>query len=469
MGGLCLAGIAALLSLSFWSFNTDDSYIGYRIAENVASGQGWVYNLGERVNGATSPLWTLLLILGASFASTILVSHLVTAVCIFLVGYFSWRVSWHFLGPWLSLMAGTLMQTHPMLVLSISMETWLYLAFALMSIWAWHARSTVLACGCLAAGVLARPDAILLAGIILALLCVQHHLTWPSLAVFVFPLAAWALFSLWQFGTPFPHTLEAKMAQARSGFWDFELPPLSFLPLFSKGLLWWLKHVHGVLVLVLTLPFGIAGLVSLRRWHPILGVVVGWGALHLIAYSVLNVPQYHWYYSPVLLAIIFGFLAGCRRLLEEFGRSRFVLVWIVLVSLFVVYRQFAFTHAMYHGLPEPRNAAYEQLARWLRQNTDTTARVAAAEIGLIGYVSARPMVDMAALIHKEGPAELRKRNAGWWLPRYSPGIVIAHTPAWPFEKIVESSPDYRLVYQQRSQSYDTLRVFERIGSGAFRH
>jgi hypothetical protein len=138
------------------------------------------------------------------------------------------------------------------------------------------------------------------------------------------------------------------------------------------------------------------------------------------------------------------------------------------LGLFVVYRQFEFTYLTYAGLPEPRNAAYERLANWLRRNTEPTARVAAAEIGVVGYMSARQMVDMAGLMHEEGPAELRRHNAAWWLPRRSPELVIAHTPAWPFEAIVESSSEYRLVYDQPPDGYQALRVFERIGSHALK-
>ncbi|RPJ87642.1 MAG: hypothetical protein EHM18_00080, partial [Acidobacteria bacterium] len=259
-GGILIAVIAVLLTLVFWDFEVDDAYIGYRIAENIASGHGWVYNRGEQVNGATSPLWTLVLVVGAMAGSIIVVSHLATAACIFLVGYFAWRLSWHFLGPWLSLAAGVLIQTHPMMTLSITMETWLYLALALVSIWAWFNGRILIVGTCLSAVVLARPDGIILAGILFMFLWIQNRLSRLSVAVFLFPLVLWSLFSIWQFGNPLPQTLEAKMAQARSGFWDLAVPPVSFLPLFFKGLLWWLKHLHGIGVLLLILILSIAGL-----------------------------------------------------------------------------------------------------------------------------------------------------------------------------------------------------------------
>lgn len=43
------------------SFTIDDAYISYRYARNLAHGQGLVYNIGERIEGYTNFLWTVLL------------------------------------------------------------------------------------------------------------------------------------------------------------------------------------------------------------------------------------------------------------------------------------------------------------------------------------------------------------------------------------------------------------------------
>src|ERR1700730_5225110 len=61
---ISLASIGILIGIRFWQLDFDDTYITYRIAENIAGGAGWVYNLGERVNGATSVLWTIMLAVG---------------------------------------------------------------------------------------------------------------------------------------------------------------------------------------------------------------------------------------------------------------------------------------------------------------------------------------------------------------------------------------------------------------------
>src|ERR1041385_7428484 len=50
--------------LWFWNatnLTLEDSFITFRYAENIAAGNGFVYNTGEKVLGTTTPLWTLIL------------------------------------------------------------------------------------------------------------------------------------------------------------------------------------------------------------------------------------------------------------------------------------------------------------------------------------------------------------------------------------------------------------------------
>ena len=42
---------------------SDDGFIHLRVVEQVAAGHGPVFNVGERVEASTSPLWVALLVL----------------------------------------------------------------------------------------------------------------------------------------------------------------------------------------------------------------------------------------------------------------------------------------------------------------------------------------------------------------------------------------------------------------------
>ncbi|XXT23539.1 hypothetical protein WME94_18545 [Sorangium sp. So ce429] len=63
-----LITIVAALRVS--SFTIDDAYISFRYAENLARGNGLVYNVGERVEGYTNFLWTVLLAAAVKVGAT---------------------------------------------------------------------------------------------------------------------------------------------------------------------------------------------------------------------------------------------------------------------------------------------------------------------------------------------------------------------------------------------------------------
>ena len=60
------AAVAITLGLAGWlrRWTTDDAFINYRIVDQIFAGNGPVFNAGERVESATSPLWLALLTLG---------------------------------------------------------------------------------------------------------------------------------------------------------------------------------------------------------------------------------------------------------------------------------------------------------------------------------------------------------------------------------------------------------------------
>src|SRR5262245_28030247 len=63
--------LAVLVRAWQWAlipFAAEDAYITFRFAEHWAHGLGPVYNVGERVMGFSSPLWTAWLALGSLVA-----------------------------------------------------------------------------------------------------------------------------------------------------------------------------------------------------------------------------------------------------------------------------------------------------------------------------------------------------------------------------------------------------------------
>ncbi len=58
---LCGICILFLVNVKRYNFISDDSFITLRYARNLVQGEGLVFNPGERVEGFTNMLWTLLL------------------------------------------------------------------------------------------------------------------------------------------------------------------------------------------------------------------------------------------------------------------------------------------------------------------------------------------------------------------------------------------------------------------------
>ena len=185
-----------------------------------------------------------------------------------------------------------------------------------------------------------------------------------------------------------------------------------------------------------------------------------WGILHLVAYSSLGVPAYHWYALPVVLSIIFCLGGTLQRSLDGSVLARRILSPVVgLVALLGI--GWNLYHYSMLDLREPRVAAYRIVADWIVGETPDHWTVAAAEIGTLGYHSRRTMVDMGGLLHQQ-VEELGAGKLGWWM-RKSPDLVLLHTPAWALEAPAESGSDgqsYHFLKQFHFDDYQTLRLFE---------
>ncbi len=91
VGGLIVTGSVTwflLWAFPFFSWTTDDAFISYRFAENLAEGNGLVFNPGERVEGFSNALWTLVLSLGARFGlDPLVLSKCLASACLMLIVY----------------------------------------------------------------------------------------------------------------------------------------------------------------------------------------------------------------------------------------------------------------------------------------------------------------------------------------------------------------------------------------------
>ncbi|HMB54394.1 MAG TPA: hypothetical protein VKU40_13830, partial [Thermoanaerobaculia bacterium] len=410
---LLFALVAAPFAYRFVDYAVDDFFITYRYADNLADGDGLVFNPGERVFGTTAAGLALLLAAGNGVTG-VAIPRLATAL------------------TWLSLVAlATLLFTEAhqrrrgaeaiaggLLVVS-SLFVWLHNGSEIHPALLMLAGAAALAHldrprSDATAGVLAgfvawlRPDAVLGTGIVGVLAWWRRRrLPWVYGVVAAVLLAA-GLAAAWAwFGDALPVTLGAKRLQARwqPGTWP---SGLAFWPAaarhvgaYSAGRMLWPIVAVGALGLV---PM-------LRQGGPAMRALVLYAAALFVAYPLLGVPLYPWYALPLLVVLLYGyaFAAGAAarwlwRLASERGWPRLAAGALAAVVVAAA----AWPIAVEPGQRSLRTARtgvypihtwnYRDAGEAIERFTEPGTVVAAVEVGTLGYHSDRPIHDLLGLV-----------------------------------------------------------------------
>lgn len=302
--GAAVAGTAAYLaSKAGINVMVDDAPITLRYVERLATGDGFTYNDHEHVLGASNPLYALVVtcvrLLGASAlnaaAAVCLVSFAGSTV---LAGYIAARLS----HPLAGVVAGVALALEPHFrAMSLSgMESSFAVLLALGTVVALlHGRET-LAGVLIGLAVWNKIDAGLLAMALAAAFLIAERRFPTRIAVTAAVVVApWAVFATAYYGSPIPHSLTAKVEHTELGV-EEGVDPLwivDFLGGNQRHL--WIAAAIGLVVLSPRLA---------PRHRIVVLVLAGWGLLHGIAYSVIDLgAPYPWYLTALVPpAIILG-------------------------------------------------------------------------------------------------------------------------------------------------------------------
>lgn len=201
----------------YLDYTADDAYTTYRYARNIANGEGFVYNLGERVQGTSTPLFTLILA-GCGYAVGVEHIPLASRVIAFVADITSLVLLWIVLSEATELarfVACALLVVYPKVVLvSVSgMEAPIVVVLMLLSyVLLFNLNSPKAAIVVLVLLLACRMDAIIWIGV-----CVWRA-GWPQLkgAATVALVSGciyvgWLVFSYLYFGSFLPNVLIAKV------------------------------------------------------------------------------------------------------------------------------------------------------------------------------------------------------------------------------------------------------------------
>jgi hypothetical protein len=457
---------ALLLGIVLHPLAVDDAFITYRYAHNLAAGNGFVYNLERPVLSTTAPLYALLLAGGAllwpdlpSLANT-LAAIALWAAALFVL----------FLGrregtPWVGFLAAVFLVVSPLLWLSLGLETAVLLALAIAAILAYQCGRPYWAAVLLALATLTRGDGLILVAIVVADSVLRSFLPWFNrkmrasgrsgglplqiglrperwpralgvvgayLAVML-PLLVWLT---WQFGSPLPATLGAKISQSELGVTGFyaHTTYLQGLEILARA------RLAQSPLYALLIPAIVAGFIAMWRRARWVRLIAAWGGAHLAGYTLLGVTPYYWYYVPVATAVLclaaLGIVESARWGSKRLGNGVLMvaLIWAVVLLVAFLGSDLAMVRALdgpvpppddvvSKVLPEAKVEVYEQVGRWLHDNTPANALVGVTEVGVMGYYAQRPMVDFLGLLELDVAEALGRGDLYWGLLRYQPDYL----------------------------------------------
>lgn len=249
---------------------------------------------------------------------------------------------------------------------------------------------------------LVRPEASILIAIYGVKLLLENRRNFVALlrnvAVFAVILliivSPWMLFNFNLIGRPFPSTISSKFMQY--GY------PISAGK--SLGYVWnvFLYFLNGPLMLLVPCAgFAIYRVIRQRRTD--LYYALAWSLTLILIYAVALPAIYHHgrYLMPLIpIVAIFG-VEGLSLLFDKLHLSRRLqnLIWVGIGAMVLaLWINGASTFALQVRL---LNENHARVAHWVDEHTPRDAIIATHDIGLVGYITQRQLVDMAGLVTPE--------------------------------------------------------------------
>lgn len=456
--------ITGLLYLLFYDWAYDDPFITYRYAQNILGGQGLVYNPGQFVQSTTTPLFALLLAGLSIFWSDIpRLANFIGALSIPIGALLFWDLARKWKTPPIGWAALLLYPTFPLLLITIGSETPLYLVFCLAAFCAYaRGRYSIVAVAS-ALAVLTRPDGILVP-VILGLdyiIRLRMPIPWKAVLFFLGLTIPWFVFAWIYYHSPLPVTLAAKQGQGAMAISERFAPGL--LTTAKPYLNLWHYRIETILMLlgVATYVYKTKSDRSTRHW----GIFLLWPILYFLAFTILGVSRYFWYYAPLIpgfIALVGLGAAGVTTLtfqaiqilwtrffkLEALPSSANLQISVsaIIVSLLLILAFFQIKNLnLFRPKTNARYLIYRDAGEWLEANTPEDKKVATLETGIIGYFAQRPMIDFAGLLQPAVASRFSESTtysdaATWAVKNLRPDYLVLQEGLFPeLEQIIQES------------------------------
>lgn len=427
----------------------DDTWIHLQFARNLAAGAGFSYNPGQPTAGSTAPLWTVLLAVPAWFTThpSILLPLTIGLSSLFygLTAGLTTQLTREFTQKEpLALLAGVIVLWCGRFVWAglSGMEVTLFSALTLVAVWFYQRWGWQWWLGVwLGVASQTRPEGHAFFLCFVAMEAWRYGLTSAENRPTVWQLARpvvmytlvnlpYTLFCLSLTGYPLPNTFYAKANLENEFSWRFVRETA------------WLHGQDNPAVLLLA-PLGLAWVVSQwRKPHPA-GVLALWvlGLPLLMALTVNAVWHYGRYTLPLWPHLVLLAVCGLHWLWEKFKLPP---AGYGVLALFLLaggsWQLATWSTILNHSVREILEIDV-RLGYWLAENTPAEAVIAVDDIGAIGFLSGRKLIDLNGLVSPElWPAvrlpERPQRNVelARLLSQTRPDYVVSF-PLWRWEMI----------------------------------
>jgi len=393
---------ARLLVVRATHSTTEDFFITLRYAENIAHGNGFVYNPGGRVLGTTTPLYTLYLALATWLGANPITAGkaaniLADGVTVFLIATTLRRLG----RPRAGLLAALLYAgaSTPINFSIGGMETGLVTLAGAGAINAYVARRPRSMFVWLGLLFLLRIDGLLLAAVLTAGWMLRREQpmreTVRRLTVAAVPgvilVLPWVAFAWLYFGSPIPVSMLAKVAVYGRMFPQ----PLPNLPTFIT------QFWAGIPQKALLAAFVVGSVVAIRRRE--LAAPLVWLLVYYAAMLVSKVIAFGWYFMPPLPVWYIVAALGVAEIVRRFAalrREPAFAASMALLAMGLAWHLRSIERDI-SAAQRTEDAVRLPIGLWLRDNAAPTERVLLEPIGYIGYYSRLPVLDMIGLVSPE--------------------------------------------------------------------
>jgi hypothetical protein len=224
----------------------------------------------------------------------------------------------------------------------------------------------------------------------------------------------WFVFAWWRYGSILPNSAQAKIGQN-------ELMSVGGQSPFWRML--WETSIAGLnpAIVGLSLAALLLGIWVIVRFARTLWWLVAWTILYIALYAWLGVASFPWYFVPpltavtLIMAVGFGYLLGDTqkenkgpdyKMKHPVARKLLPAVISLVLALLLLDRA---THMWTLRARQGHRPAYVAVGRWLAANASAAEEVASIEIGVIGYLSRRPILDTMGLVSPD----MTEHQVGW--------------------------------------------------------